>query len=141
MGNIIPANTKIGPNTRFQNFIEIRQNVSIGAECYIDSYVLMTGDSKIGDRTTIRNHSVIARGVVIGDDCFISPRVMFNNKNENGVAVGGAFVGSRVFIGTAAVIQHGIKICDDVKIGAMSFVNKDITEPGTYVGIPAKKIK
>ena len=32
-------------------------------------------------------------------------------------------------------------ICDNAVIGAGAVVTKDITEPGTYVGIPARKIK
>ena len=38
-------------------------------------------------------------------------------------------------------LGYSIKICDNTTIGAMSFVNKDILEPGVYVGVPAKKIK
>jgi len=34
-----------------------------------------------------------------------------------------------------------VTVCDDVVIGAGAVVTKDITEPGTYVGNPAKKIR
>lgn len=54
---------------------------------------------------------------------------------------GNCTIGNRVYIGTGAVIKEKISICDDVIIGALSFVNKDITEPGTYVGSPVRKIK
>jgi acetyltransferase-like isoleucine patch superfamily enzyme len=32
-------------------------------------------------------------------------------------------------------------IGDDVIIGAQSLVNRDCIEPGTYVGVPVRKIK
>jgi serine acetyltransferase len=34
-----------------------------------------------------------------------------------------------------------MSICDDVIIGAGAVVLSNITEKGTYVGIPAKRIK
>jgi serine acetyltransferase len=64
---------------------------------------------------------------------------MTNNLNTDQEQIGGAKIGKNCFIGTNAVIQHGITIVEDVTIGSMSFVNKSITEAGTYIGIPAKK--
>lgn len=49
-------------------------------------------------------------------------------------------LGDNVVIGTGSTVIGPITICDNVIVGAMSLVNKDICEPGTYVGIPAKKI-
>jgi acetyltransferase-like isoleucine patch superfamily enzyme len=49
-------------------------------------------------------------------------------------------IGDRVSIGTNATLMP-VTICDDVVIGAGAVVTKDITESGTYVGNPARKIK
>jgi len=131
----------IGEGTTINEYTVIRNNVKIGENCYIDSHCCFTGNSIIGHNVTIRNHSVIARGVEIGDDTFISPQFMTQNLNEDEKKVGGAKIGSCCFIGTNVTIKEGITICDNVTIGSKSYVNKDITEPGTYVGIPAKRIK
>jgi len=139
--NAIHNETEIGDGTTFGNYVEIRSGVTIGENCYIDSGVCMTGDADIGNNVTIRNFVVIARGCVIGDNTFIAPRVMFNNLDSEGQKVGGATIGKDCFIGTNSVIQHGITICNGVTVGAMSLVLHDITEPGVYVGVPAKKIK
>ena len=48
-------------------------------------------------------------------------------------------IGNRVSIGTNATIMP-VNICDDVVIGAGSVVTKDITEPGTYAGNPARRM-
>lgn len=49
-------------------------------------------------------------------------------------------LGDNVVIGTGTVLLGPLSICDNVIIGSMSLVNKSITEPGVYVGIPLKKI-
>ena len=137
----IHQDTKVGNGTVIHNRVEVRANVEIGDNCKLDSGVTITGDAKLGDNVTLRNYVVVARGSEIGDNTFIAPQVMFNNLDPLGKKLGGAKIGKDCFIGTACVLQHGISICDGVTVGSMSFVNKDITEPGTYIGIPAKKVK
>ena len=56
-------------------------------------------------------------------------------------ATGDVFrLGDNVVIGANTVVVGPVDICDNVVVGAMSLVNRPITEPGTYVGIPAKRI-
>lgn len=43
-------------------------------------------------------------------------------------------------VGSNSVLVGPLKIKGPCIIGAMSLVNKDIEEPGTYAGIPARKI-
>ncbi len=49
-------------------------------------------------------------------------------------------LGDNVVVGSNSVVIGPVTICDNVVIGAMSLVNRDITEPGTYAGCPARKI-
>jgi serine acetyltransferase len=49
-------------------------------------------------------------------------------------------LGDNVVIGSNSVILGPVSICDNVLIGSMSLVNKSITEPGVYVGVPVKKV-
>ena len=65
---------------------------------------------------------------------------MTNNLNTEHQQIGGAKIGNNCFIGTNAVIQHGINIGNNVIIGSMAFVNKDCDTNSTYIGIPAKKL-
>jgi len=50
-------------------------------------------------------------------------------------------LGDNVVIGSNSVIVGPVDICDNVMIGALSLVNKSISEPGLYVGIPARKVR
>ena len=54
---------------------------------------------------------------------------------------GGCQIGNRCFVGSNSTIAQGVTVCNDVIIGAGSVVIKDIMEPGTYVGNPAKKME
>lgn len=57
-------------------------------------------------------------------------------------ATGDVFrLGDNVVIGANSVVVGPLEICDNVVIGAMSLVNRSITEPGTYVGVPVKRIR
>lgn len=50
-------------------------------------------------------------------------------------------LGDNVVIGVNSVVVGPVDICDNVIVGAMSLVNRSITEPGVYAGIPARKVK
>ncbi len=49
-------------------------------------------------------------------------------------------VGNGTWIGAGAVVSNNVSICGEVTVGAGAVVVKDITESGTYVGVPARKI-
>jgi acetyltransferase-like isoleucine patch superfamily enzyme len=116
----------------------LEDNVFVGPFVEIQNNVL------IGCRTRIQSHSFICSNVTIGSDCFIGHGVMFTNDKFIDRKLSKDFlpttIGNKVYIGSNATILP-ISICDDVVIGAGSVVTKDITEPGTYVGNPARRIK
>lgn len=134
----IDEDVEIGEGTTIKDYVEIRKGTVIGKYCYIDSRVSFSGECKIGDNVTLRYGTIIARGCDIGDKCFLAPGVMTNNLDEGINNIGGAKLGKRVFVGSHTVLHHGIEICDDVKIGSCSFVNKSLTKKGTYYGNPVK---
>lgn len=136
---LLKSGVKIGNNTELKSYVELRKDTIIGDECYIDSRVSSSGSCTIGNKVTLRYDSIIARGVEIGDNTYVCPRVMTNNLDTEKTAIGGAKIGADCFIGTNAVLQHGINLEQGTIIGSMAYVNKDC-EKGTYVGIPAKMI-
>ena len=121
---------------------------SIGDECFVGPFVEIQKDVFIGARTKIQSHSFICELVTIGDDCFIGHGVMFINDlfEDGGPARGdktkwkSTQIGNNVSIGSNATILP-VQICDGCVIGAGAVVTKNITEPGVYVGNPAKFIK
>ncbi|HEY9363931.1 MAG TPA: acyltransferase [Chitinophagaceae bacterium] len=121
---------------------------AIGNACFIGPFVEIQKTAVIGDRCKIQSHSFICELVTIGNDCFIGHGVMFINDlfDGGGPAMGdktkwkSTFIGNNVSIGSNATILP-VSICDNVVIGAGAVVTKNIIEPGTYAGNPAKKIR
>lgn len=92
----------------------------------------VTTNVKFGRHVHVNLNATIGHDCVIGDYVTISPGANIS---------GNVTIGKRCYIGTGAVIIEKITLCDDVVLGAGAVVVKDITEPGTYVGCPAKRIK
>ena len=139
-------------NVNFGKNIKIIQptnlyDCKIGDGSFVGPFVEIQSKSVIGKNTKIQSHSFICSLVEIGNDCFIGHGVKFiNDKFSDGAPAGGdkrkwqrTSIGSKVYIGSNSTILP-VSICDNVVIGAGSVVVKNIDEPGTYVGNPAKKI-
>jgi acetyltransferase-like isoleucine patch superfamily enzyme len=128
-----PANLygcRIGARCFVGPFTEIQRNVTIGADCRIQS------------------HSFICEFVDIGERCFIGHGVMFINDlfSGGGPARGdkskwkSTRIGNDVSIGSNATILP-VTITDHVVIGAGAGVTKNIDKPGVYAGNPARLIR
>ncbi len=111
---IDPKTVNIGYGTIICHGSVLTTNINIGIHCHINL------NSTIGHDTNFGNFVTIAPGVNISGKCN---------------------VGNNINFGTNSSVRQGITICDNVVIGMGSCVVKNITEPGIYAGIPAKKIK
>lgn len=85
----------------------------------------------IGKGCIINTGADIEHDVHIGDYCHVSTGAMVN---------GDCRIGQATFVGSGSIIANGISITDNTVIGAGAVVCSDITDKGTYVGIPARKI-
>lgn len=120
----------------------------LGDDCFVGPFVEIQKGVRIGARTKVQSHAFICELVEIGSDCFIGHGVMFVNDT---FATGGPARGrrelwqtthieDRVSIGSNATLLP-VRICADTVIGAGAVVSRDITEPGVYVGNPARCIR
>ena len=140
-------------NVRFGENVSLVQPVNlygctIGDDCFIGPFVEIQRDVVIGRRCRIQSHAFVCELVTIGDDCFISHGAMFIN---DAFATGGPAQGRRdlwratrlghhVSVGTNATVLP-VSVADHVVIGAGAVVTKDLTEPGVYVGNPARLLR
>ncbi len=100
--------------------IDLPCEVILGRRFLIEHFggIIISGDTEFGDDCIVRN------GVTIG----------LRRTNERGAPV----FGSRVDIGTGAVILGRIRVGDDVSIGANAVVLTDVPPNSIAVGVPAQ---
>ena len=110
---------------------------------------VVADDVHIGTGTVIMAGAVVNSGASIGDGCIINTCSSVDHDCSVGnfvhIAVGSHLcgtveVGDKTWIGTGATVSNNVRICEDTIIGAGAVVIKNIQEPGTYVGVPAKKV-
>lgn len=123
-------------NTKYFSFIHptsiVSDDVEIGEGTYIGPYSILTTNIKLG------NHCILNRVVQIGHDSTIGD---FFSAMPGSIVSGNCEIGDSVYLGSNSSVREKSKITDDVIVGLNSGVVKNITESGTYVGVPVKKIK
>ena len=122
----------------------------------IQTITLIHPDATISRRVRIGNGSVIMAGAVINSDAVIGEGCIVNTgasvdhdcqiQSFSHISVGAHVagtceIGTRTWIGAGATVSNNVNICNDCMIGAGAVVIENIEESGTYVGVPAKRIK
>ena len=125
------------PNgTKFFKFIHptalIMEDVEIGEGSFIGANSILTTNIKIG------KHAILNRGIHIGHDCVIGD---FFSAMPGSVVSGNVRIYDCVYLGNNSSIKEKLSIHSLTTIGMNGAVVKHIEEPGTYVGVPVKKIK
>lgn len=112
--------------------------------------VISNIDTEVGEGTVIMPDAIVNPGARIGKHCIINSGSIVEHDNCIGdyahisvgaKVAGGVRIGARTWVGIGATVSNGISICDDCMLGAGAVVVRDITEAGTYAGVPARKIK
>ena len=109
----------------------IGTNVEIGFGSVVMAGVVINSSSRIGNGCIINTSSSIDHDNVIENYVHISPGVNM---------AGTVKVGKGSWIGIGSVVSNNVNICSSCKVGAGAVVVKDITEPGTYVGVPVRRV-
>ncbi len=105
---------------------------TVGEGAVVMHFALVNANAQVGRNVIINTRATVEHDAIVGDFSHISTGAILN---------GGVAVGQQVFIGSHATIQQGIVVADNVIIGAHTYVNQDITEPGVYVGVPARRLR
>jgi acetyltransferase-like isoleucine patch superfamily enzyme len=103
----------VGSGTFIAPYSCLLSGSKIGQHCIIETYCLLAHHSSIDDRTHLHAGVMIAGKTSIGKNC------EFNFKSS---------------------VLNGLSICDNIELGAMSCITKNIDLPGKYVGTPARRV-
>jgi len=104
----------------------------IGTGTLVSQLAYVGPGARIGTGVIVNTSAVVEHDCVVGD---------FSHISINATVGGGTKIGKLVFVGAGATVIDHVSIADDVVIGAGATVTKTIDAPGTYVGVPARRLR
>jgi sugar O-acyltransferase (sialic acid O-acetyltransferase NeuD family) len=110
----------------------VSKHSTMEAGCFIAAQAVIAPGALLGRAVIVNHGAVIDHDVVVGEFSHIAPRAALG---------GGVQVGRRVLVGAGASVLPGIRIADDVTIGAGAVVCEHVTHAGVYAGVPARRLK
>ena len=110
----------------------VNEEVSCGNGIVVMDGVVINSGAKVGCGAIVNTNSTIEHDVVLEDWVHVAPGVTIS---------GGVTVGRFSMIGAGTTVIEGIKIASGCMVGAGATIVRDLTEPGVYVGTPARRIR
>lgn len=109
----------------------IGEKVEIGTGTVVMAGVVINCCSRIGNGCIVNTGATIDHDNVIEDYVHISPGAHL---------AGTVCVRKGTWLGIGSLISNNVNITSGCKVGAGAAVVRDITEAGTYVGVPARRV-
>lgn len=127
---------ELGSHHFYPNLIHptsyVGKNVSLGRGVVVCRGATLTTDIKIGDFCQLHVSSTVGHDSHIGNYVTLCPHAVIS---------GNVSIGDHVFLGANSTVIEKKKIVENVVVGANCCVIHDIEMNGTYVGVPAVKLK
>ena len=109
--------------------VTLGPGAKIGRGCALFPNVFIDQDAILGENVLVHLGSMVTHYCQVGAHTFMSAKAILGGK---------VTTGERVYIGVGVTVMDNISIADDAFVGAGAVVVKNITDDGTYVGVPAR---
>ncbi|MBK9444447.1 MAG: acetyltransferase [Comamonadaceae bacterium] len=113
-------------------FASVSQFSQLGAGCFVAAGAVLATGAQVGMACIVNHGAVVDHDAQLGAFCHVAPLATLGGE---------VILGQRVMVGAGVNILPGMRVTDDVVIGAGAVVRSDLLEPGTYVGVPARRLK
>lgn len=120
------------PATLISPQASIGRGAVISPGCLVGHHAHVGPMSRIGEGCIINTGAIVEHESTVGD---------FSHVSVNATIAGRTQLGSLAMLGAGATIIDGLSVCDRVTIGAGAMVHRSINIAGTYVGVPAKRVR
>lgn len=137
---VIGKDVFIGNNVTIGNYCQIEDGTLIHDNSVLQGSVKTGKHCEIGKNVTLKWGVILTSYVVIQEGVFMGARAVTLGSTAKRKTEHGTVIQARAYIGAGVYIAAKTKIAADIIVGAMSFVNENLMDPGTYVGVPAKKL-
>lgn len=104
----------------------------IASGCFVGHHAHIGPLAKIGRGCIVNTGALVEHESCVGE---------FSHVSVNSTIAGRSTLGSFSMLGAGAIIIDGISTVDYVMIGAGTVVANCIEFPGTYVGVPARRLR
>jgi UDP-3-O-[3-hydroxymyristoyl] glucosamine N-acyltransferase len=139
--NVIGENVKIGKNVKIGHHCIIEENVTLGDNVILQAHIKIASGTVVEDNCILKHGTILTNNALLKKNVFMGPNTITLGGTHKSKTIHGTVIGENCYVGASAHIAAGVQICDNVTLGVLSFANKDITEPGIYVGVPVKFLK
>lgn len=113
-------------------FSSISKSAEIGEGTVIMAGAVVQANAKIGSGVIINTCSSVDHDCVVGN---------YTHVAVGARLAGSVKVGESVFLGASCAVSNNLSITDNCIVGAGTAVICNINDAGTYVGVPARRIK
>jgi sugar O-acyltransferase (sialic acid O-acetyltransferase NeuD family) len=110
----------------------VSPHAEVGVGCFLAAQCVVAPGARLGVSVIVNHGAIVDHDVQVGDFTHIAPLVALG---------GNARIGRRVLVGAGAQVLPGVRIADDVVIGAGAVVRGDVEAAGVYAGVPARRVR
>jgi sugar O-acyltransferase (sialic acid O-acetyltransferase NeuD family) len=103
----------------------------LGAGSFVAAQAVVAPGARLGLGVIVNHGAVVDHDCHVGDFAHIAPGAVLG---------GGVRIGAGVLVGSGAVVQPGRTVVTGTVVGSGAVVCVDIESPGTWVGVPARRI-
>ena len=116
----------------------IHPSATISRRVLIDKASVVMAGAIINSDAVIGKGCIINTGASVDHDCVVGD---YSHISVGAHIAGTVVIDRFVWVGAGATVRNNVSIVSDSIIGAGAVVVKDIDKSGTYIGVPAKKVK
>jgi sugar O-acyltransferase (sialic acid O-acetyltransferase NeuD family) len=111
---------------------------------YVDPSVVLGAGVFVSPGCVLDLNAVLEANVLLYTGCVVAhdTRIGAHSLLAPGVRLAGRVqVGARCFLGIGTTVIDSLELAADVRTGGGSVVIRSLPQPGTYVGVPARRLR